>query len=52
MNEKYLKVIETLGNAIISKDIDIDLLKYENKKLKEKIKSIEEYCEFYNNKCE
>jgi hypothetical protein len=54
MNKGYLSVIETLGNAIISKDLEISLLKYENEKLSNKIKSIEDYyqnlCESVNNK--
>ena len=49
MNKGYLSVIETLGNAIISKDLEISVLQYENEKLENKIKSIEEY---YKNLCE
>lgn len=52
MNKGYLAVIETLGNAIISKDLEISVLKYENEKLENKIKSIEDYCKFYENSCE
>ena len=52
MNKGYLAVIETLGNAIISKDLEISVLKYENEKLENKIKSIEEYCDFYTKDCE
>ena len=52
MNEKYYKVIEALGEIIISKDLDISVLKYENENLKEKIKSIEEYIDYYSNNCE
>ena len=52
MNKGYLSVIETLGNAIISKDLEISVLKYENEKLENKIKSIEEYCNFYSDDCE
>ena len=47
MNEKYMKVIEALGEVIISKDLDISVLKYENEKLKAKLKEIEEYLESY-----
>lgn len=49
MNKGYLSVIETLGNAIISKDLEISVLQYENEKLSNKIKSIEDY---YQNLCE
>ena len=49
MNKGYLSVIETLGNAIISKDLEISVLQYENEKLENKIKSIENY---YKNLCE
>ena len=52
MENKYLKVIEALGEVIIKRELDIDLLKYENKKLKETIKSIENFandCETVNN---
>lgn len=49
MDKGYLAVIETLGNAIISKDLDISVLKYENEKLKAKLESIENYCQ---NLCE
>ena len=52
MTENYLKVIEVLGEAIINNELKLSVLEYENKSLKEKIKSIEEYCDFYNNKCE
>lgn len=52
MTENYLKVIEVLGAAIINNELKLSVLEYENKGLKEKIKSIEEYCDFYNNKCE
>ena len=45
MPENYLKIIEVLGSAIISKDLEISVLKYENENLKEKIKIMEELCE-------
>lgn len=41
MNEKYLKVIESLGEIIISKELDNSLLKYENEQLKAKIEEME-----------
>lgn len=40
MSEKYLKVIESLGEIIISKELDNSLLKYENEKLKEQIEKL------------
>lgn len=49
MEKGYLKVIETLGNALISKDTEISLLKYDIERLEDKIKSIEDYCQ---NLCE
>lgn len=49
MNKGYLAVIEALGNVIISKDLELSVLKFENEKLENKIKSIEEY---YKNLCE
>lgn len=52
MTNSYLKVIEVLGEAIINKDLSISVLEYENKSLKEKIKTIEEYLEFYDKSCE
>lgn len=52
MNKGYLTVIETLGNAIISKDLEISVLKYENEKLENKIKSIEEYIKNFEDSCE
>ncbi len=52
MSENYLKVIELLGEAIINKDLKISVLEYENKKLEQKIKSIEEYVDYYGKSCE
>ena len=40
MSEKYLKVIESLGEIIITKELDISLLKYENEKLKAQIEEM------------
>ena len=48
-NEKFLSVIESLGEIIVKKDLDISLLKYENERLKEKINSIEEHIDSYVN---
>lgn len=47
MNEKYLKVIEALGEVIISKDLENSILKYENEQLKSKIESIENHVNAY-----
>lgn len=44
MTDKYLKVIEVLGEAIINNELKSSVLEYENKNLKEQIKSLEEYC--------
>ncbi len=52
MSENYLKVIELLGNAIINNELKISVLEYENKNLKEKIASIEEYINYYEKDCE
>lgn len=52
MNEKYLKVIELLGESIISKELSISLLEYEIKSLKSTIKSMEEELFFYKKDCE
>ena len=52
MNEKYSKVIEVLGEVIISKDLDISILKYENEQLKQKLDSIEKYIDCYVSECE
>lgn len=52
MTEKYLKVIEVLGAAIINNELKQSVLEYENKHLKEKLKSIEECVSFYEKDCE
>lgn len=52
MTENYLKVIEVLGAAIINNELNLSVLKYENKNLKEKLKSIEECVSFYEKDCE
>ena len=52
MEKGYLKVIETLGNALISKDTEISLLKYDIERLEDKIKSIEQHINFFENSCE
>lgn len=49
MSDKYLKVIEVLGEAIINKEIKESVLEYEIKSLKDKLKKIEDFCEM---KCE
>lgn len=50
--EKYLKVIECLGEVITSKELDITVLKYENERLKEKVEDLEKYEMLYRNLCE
>ena len=52
MSEKYLKVIELLGEAIINNELKISVLEYENKSLKEKIEYMEKSCDFYGKECE
>lgn len=52
MEKGYLKVIETLGNALISKETEISLLKYDIERLENKIKSIEQHINFFENSCE
>lgn len=49
MEKSYLAVINELGNALISKDMEISILKYDIERLENKIKSIENY---YNDLCE
>ena len=49
MNEKYLKVIEILGEAIINNELKNSVLEYENKSLKQQIESFENY---YKDLCE
>ena len=49
MNEKYLKVIEILGEAIINNELKNSVLEYENKSLKKQIESFENY---YKDLCE
>ena len=49
MSEKYLKVIEILGDAIINNELKNSVLEYENKSLKQQIESIENY---YKELCE
>lgn len=52
MSDKYLKVIEVLGEAIINNELKSSVLEYENKRLKEKLESIEAYLNFYSKDCE
>lgn len=49
MSEKYLKVIETLGEAIINNELKNSVLEYEIKSLKQQLESIENY---YKDLCE
>lgn len=50
MNKNYSKVIESLGEVIISKELDNSVLKYENERLKEKLDKIERLLESYKKK--
>lgn len=45
---KYLKAIECLGELLLAKDETIKYNNYEIERLKNKIKTIEEYSEYYN----
>ena len=49
MPDKYLKVIEILGEAIINNELKNSVLEYEIKSLKQQIESIEN---FYKDLCE
>lgn len=42
MSEKYLKVIEVLTETIMNNELKLSVLEYENKILKDKIKSYED----------
>jgi predicted membrane chloride channel (bestrophin family) len=48
--EKYLKVIEGIGELLQKKDNQIKLNEYEIKNLKKKIESIEQHIDFYSKK--
>ena len=50
--DKYLKVIESLGEVITSRELDITVLKYENEQLKEKVESLEKQVIFCRDVCE
>ena len=52
MNDKYLKIIETLGEVIINKDLSNSVLKYENEQLKAKLEAVEQYVNYYEIDCE
>ncbi len=52
MSDKYLKVIEVLGEAIINNELKSSVLEYENKRLKEKLESIEAFLDYYGEDCE
>lgn len=52
MSDKYLKVIEVLGEAIINNELKSSVLEYENKRLKEKLESIEAFIDYYGEDCE
>lgn len=46
--EKYLKVIESLGELLLNKDEKIKINEYEIKSLKKKIETIEKYMDYYS----
>lgn len=46
--EKYLKVIEALGELLLEKDKTIKLNTYEIEALKKKISNIEQYIDYYS----
>lgn len=47
MENKYLKVIEALGEILLSKDQTIQFQTYEIESLKRKIEHIEQYVDCY-----
>lgn len=49
-NDKYMRVIEGLGELLLNKDETIQFNEYEIKSLKNKIEQIEQYIEFYKKK--
>lgn len=46
-NDKYLKVIEGIGELLLEKDKKIRISEYEIKALKKKIERIEQYISYY-----
>lgn len=46
-NDKYLKVIESIGELLLEKDKKIRISEYEIKALKKKIERIEQYISYY-----
>ena len=50
MEDKYLKVIEALGEVIMSKEQQIQFQTYEIENLKRKLEQIEQYIECYTEK--
>lgn len=49
-NERYMKVIESIGELLIQKDKTIKMSEYEIKALKKKIERIEQYIDYYQTK--
>lgn len=47
-NKNIFKVIDELGKALMDKDNEIMLQKYEVERLKKKITEIENYMDFYS----
>lgn len=45
MEKAYLAVIEALGKVLMQKEYELSVLKFENEQLKNKIETIEKYCD-------
>lgn len=46
-NEKYMKVIESIGELLIEKDRKLSISEYEIKSLNKKLERIEQYLDYY-----
>ena len=46
-NDKYLKVIECLGEVLLNNDMTIQISEYETKALKKKIEQLEQFIARY-----
>lgn len=47
VNDKYMKVIESIGELLMEKDKTIKFNEYEIKSLKKKLERIEQYMDYY-----
>lgn len=47
VNNRYMKIIEGLGELLLSRDEKIKFQDYEIENLRNKIKKIEQYIEYY-----